>query len=124
MTLAITFAVLSALFVVTLGLPVKESGSASEHTETDSKIIRQKLEDLIDQLSLQFIEYGPDGDVGYKYHLAVENKEFIIRTTGPVFIPIAQSFRGTREEKDKKLLQLLIESAKIKSMENLKNNTL
>ncbi|XP_055632383.1 uncharacterized protein LOC129772880 [Toxorhynchites rutilus septentrionalis] len=91
-----------------------------EHVEQDVEVIRKNLKDLVEQPSIHFMEYGPDGKDGYKYHLsAAENKEYIIHTTGPVSIPILETIMGTREERDKKLLKRLLESSKIKSLSSI-----
>ncbi|XP_058817906.1 uncharacterized protein LOC131681219 [Topomyia yanbarensis] len=124
MRLVITLVIMAVFGGVELAVTGKENDSNSKHTVTDIKMIRQTLEELIEAPGLQFIEYGPDTEEGYKYHLSAEkDKEFVVHTTGPVFIPINQSFDGSREEKDRKLLQLLIESSKIKSMDSVKNDT-
>nr|XP_019561436.2 uncharacterized protein LOC109429893 [Aedes albopictus] len=93
----------------------------SEATEEqDVHVIRQTMENLATKPGVQFVEYGPDGTAGYKYHLtSAENKEYIIHTTGPITVPVLETIKGTREEKDINLLARLIASTKIKSMESI-----
>ncbi|XP_055540160.1 uncharacterized protein LOC129726922 [Wyeomyia smithii] len=92
----------------------------SEHKENDPKRISKVLRELADLPDIQFVEYGPDDKDGYKYHLlADKDKQYVIHTDGPVFIPIDHTFGGSREEKDRKLLHLLIDNSKIKSMDSL-----
>ncbi|XP_019561436.3 uncharacterized protein LOC109429893 [Aedes albopictus] len=88
--------------------------------EQDVHVIRQTMENLATKPGVQFVEYGPDGTEGYKYHLtSAENKEYIIHTTGPITVPVLETIKGTREEKDINLLARLIASTKIKSMESI-----
>ncbi|XP_062549142.1 uncharacterized protein LOC134213806 [Armigeres subalbatus] len=93
------------------------SKNTEESVENDVHIIRKTMEELASKPGIQFIEYGPNGSEGYKYHLkSGENKEYVIHTTGPITVPILETINGTREEKDMKLLTRLAASSKIKSM--------
>ncbi|XP_055588793.1 uncharacterized protein LOC129741110 [Uranotaenia lowii] len=99
---------------------VPQSKLKIEHEEKDATVIQMTLKEAIKEPSVQFIEYGPDGKDGFKYHLAAgDTKQYVIHTTGPVAIPIVEQIKGTREDRDRKLLERLIESSGIKSMDTV-----
>ncbi|EAT48235.1 AAEL000680-PA [Aedes aegypti] len=102
--------------------PLETVRTTEEH---DVRVIRRTMQNLATIPGVRFVDYGPDGVEGYKYHLtSADNREYVIHTTGPIPAPIIESIKGTKENQDVNLLTRLISSTKIKSMESFERKDL
>ncbi|KAL9708038.1 hypothetical protein quinque_011556 [Culex quinquefasciatus] len=92
-----------------------------EREEHDQDVIQKTLDEIRQRSSVQFMEYGPDAKEGYKYHLSVGDElDYVIHTDKPIIIPIVETIKSTRAETDRKLLERLIASGSIKSLDSVK----